>query len=133
MKILNTSGKRKKAIARAVIREGNGKVRINKIPIELVKPKMALLKLKEPLVLAGDLIDKVDIDVDINGGGQIAGAEAGRLAIAKALVNFSKSEKLKQTFLAYDRNLLIADVRQREPRKPNNRGKARQKKQLSKR
>jgi len=133
MKILNTSGKRKKAIARAVIREGNGKVRINKIPIELVKPKMALLKLKEPLVLAGDLMNKVDIDVDIKGGGQIAGAEAGRLAIAKALVNFSKSEKLKQTFLAYDRNLLIADVRQREPRKPNNRGKARQKKQLSKR
>lgn len=133
MKVLNTSGKRKKAIARAVIREGTGKVRINKIPIEIVKPKMALLKLKEPLVLAGDLMNKVDIDVDVCGGGQIAGAEAGRLAIAKALVGFLKSEKLKQTFLAYDRNLLIADVRQREPRKPNNRGKARQKKQLSKR
>lgn len=133
MKAINIGGKRKKAIARAVLKQGNGIIRINKLPIELVKPKMALLKLKEPLILAGDLVNKIDINVKVTGGGPIAQAEAARLAIAKALVKHTKSEKLKQTFLDYDRNMLIADVRQRESRKPNTRGKARQKKQLSKR
>ena len=133
MKAINISGKRKKAIARAVLKQGNGVIRVNKLPIELVKPKMALLKLKEPLILAGDLVNKIDISVKVTGGGPIAQAEAARLAIAKALVKHTKSEKLKQTFLDYDRNMLIADVRQRESRKPNTRGKARQKKQLSKR
>lgn len=133
MKITNTSGKRKKAIASAVIKEGKGIVKINKIPIDMIQPRLALLKIKEPLILSGDIANKVDIEVDVRGGGAVSRAEAARLAIAKALVGFSKSEKLKQTFLEYDRNLLIADVRQRESRKPNNRGKARQKKQLSKR
>ena len=41
------------------------------------------------------------------------------------------NKKLAKTFLVYDRNLLVADVRQREPRKPNTSGKARSKKQKS--
>ena len=131
MKNINTSGKRKRAIARATLRQGNGFVRINHIPIDFIEPKMSRLKLREPLILAGDAANKVDIDVHVIGGGITSQAEASRLAIAKALVDFTKSDKLKETFLNYDRNLLVADVRRKEPAKPNRHGQARAKVQKS--
>jgi len=131
MKIIHASGKRKSAIARATLRQGNGLVRVNSIPLDFVHPKMSRLKLREPLILAGDAAGKVDIDVDVSGGGVTSQAEASRLAIAKALLNFSKSDKLKEVFLNYDRNLLVADVRFKEIAKPNRHGQARAKVQKS--
>lgn len=125
MKNIHTSGKRKMAIARAMLKQGTGLVRINSVPIDFIEPKMSKLKLKEPLILAGDVANKVDIDINVSGGGITSQAEASRLAIAKALVEFTKSDKLKETFLAYDRNLLVADVRRKEPAKPNRHGQAR--------
>ena len=131
MKIINTSGKRKAAIARATLMQGNGLVRVNSIPLDFIEPKMSRLKLREPLILAGDIANKVDIDVRVFGGGITSQAEASRLAIAKALVNFTKNDKLKEIFLNYDRNLLVADVRRKEPAKPNRHGQARAKVQKS--
>ena len=131
MKNIHASGKRKRAIARATAKPGSGIVRINNIPIDLVEPKMSRLKLMEPLILAGDAANKVDIDVDVYGGGITSQAEASRLTIAKALVDFTKSDKLKDIFLNYDRNLLVADVRRKEPAKPNRHGQARAKVQKS--
>lgn len=131
MKNIHASGKRKTAIARATLKQGNGLIRINDIPIEFVHPKMSRLKLREPLILAGDVANTVDIDVDVVGGGITSQAEASRLAIAKALVDFTKSDKLKETFLNYDRNLLVADVRFKETAKPNRHGQARAKIQKS--
>ena len=131
MKIIHASGKRKSAISRATLRQGNGLVRVNSIPLDFVHPKMSRLKLREPLILAGDAAGKVDIDVDVSGGGVTSQAEASRLAIAKALLNFSKSDKLKEVFLNYDRNLLVADVRFKEIAKPNRHGQARAKVQKS--
>ena len=125
MKNIHTSGKRKSAIARATLKQGNGLIRVNNNPIEFIHPKMSMLKLREPLILAGDVANKIDIDVKVIGGGITSQAEASRLAIAKALVNFTKSDKLKETFLNYDRNLLVADVRRKEPAKPNRHGQAR--------
>ncbi len=125
MKKIITSGKRKRAIAKAVLRQGNGLVRVNHIPIDFIEPKMSRLKLREPLILAGDIAGKVSIDVEVAGGGITSQAEASRLAIAKALVEFSKNDKLKQVFLEYDRNLLVADVRRKEPAKQNRHGQAR--------
>ena len=49
-KIVITVGKRKRAIARAVAREGKGRIRINKIPIELIEPKYKRMKLMEPIL-----------------------------------------------------------------------------------
>ena len=92
---------------------------------------MSRLKLREPLIIAGDLIDKVNIRLNVVGGGISSQADAGRLAIAKGLVEYSKSEKLKEDFLKYDRNLLVADVRRKEPAKPNRHGQARAKRQKS--
>lgn len=131
MKNIQTSGKRKKAIARATLKQGNGLVRINSIPIDFIEPKISRLKLQEPLILAEDVANKVDIDVKVSGGGMTSQAEASRLAIAKALVEFTKSDKLKEVFLDYDRNLLVADVRRKEAAKPNRHGQARAKVQKS--
>lgn len=131
MKNINTSGKRKRAIARAVISQGNGNVRINHVPLDLIHPKMSRLKMMEPLILAGEVSDKVDIDVHVTGGGISSQADASRIAVAKALADFAKSDKLKEIFLAYDRNMLVADVRRKEPSKPNRHGHARSKVQKS--
>ncbi len=130
-KITNTSGKRKKAIARAVLRAGTGIVRVNNKLIDTYEPKLARMRMMEPLMIAGDYSSKVDINVKVISGGVFSQAEAARLAIARALVDFSKDKKLEKEFLDYDRQLLVADVRQREPRKPNSAGKARSKVQKS--
>ncbi len=128
-KIITVSGKRKKAIARATLREGKGIVKINNTPISLISSQMVKLKVYEPLLLADEMASKVDIDLNISGGGVVSQADAARLAIARGLVEMNP--KLKKVFLDYDRTLLVADVRQRESRKPNTRGKARQKVQKS--
>lgn len=129
-KVFNTSGKRKRAKARAAIRSGKGMIRINKIRLDNFQPKVARMKIREPLILAGGISNQVDIDVITNSGGVMAQAEAARLSIARALVEYTKDDKLKQAFLDYDRNLLVADVRRNEPCKPND-SKPRAKRQKS--
>ena len=128
-KLIHVSGKRKRAIARATLRPGRGIIRINKVPIELYQPKIARMKLQEPLILAGGTAKKVDIDINVIGGGQTSQAEAARLTIGKALARYDK--KLTEVFLNYDRQLLVADVRRKETHKPNRHGKARAKVQKS--
>ena len=60
MKIINTSGKRKTAVARATLREGKGLIRVNKTPLDIYEPKLYRLRLREPMILAKELIDKVE-------------------------------------------------------------------------
>lgn len=130
MKIIHVSGSRKKAIARATLREGTGRVRINNSALSTYEPEVLRVQIKEPLLLAKEMAEKVDISVKVHGGGVSSQAEAARLAIAKGLMEYFKSEKLKKTLQNYDRHLLVADVRQREPCKPNV-SKARKKRQKS--
>ena len=131
IKTVITSGKRKKAIASAKLTEGSGIIRINKTILQNYGPKLSRLKIYEPIIIAGDLANSVDIDISVRGGGINGQAEASRLALAKALVEYSKDSELKNVFLEYDRNLLVADVRYKETRKPNRHGKARAKVQKS--
>ena len=131
MKPILTSGKRKSAIARAVINQGTGIIRINNKLLTNYEPKLIQLKISEPLLLAETHSSNVDISVNVRGGGVMSQAEAARLAIAKALVEFTKDKKLEKEFLDYDRHMLIADVRRKEQRKPNRHGKARAKVQKS--
>lgn len=131
MKCINSVGKRKSAIARVTLRQGTGIVKINNILLNNFQPQLSRLKLMEPLILAGDIAEKVDINVKVKGGGIISQSEASRLGIAKALVDYTKNEKLKEEFLNYDRNLVVADVRRKETHKPNRHGKARAKVQKS--
>lgn len=131
-KVFHVSGKRKKAIARATIQPGKGQIRINSKLLQLYNPILARMRIMEPLLIAGnDVTNKIRIDVDVRGGGWNGQAEAARLAIARSLVQFTGNKQLEKNFLEYDRRLLVADVRQRESRKPNTHQKARSKVQKS--
>jgi small subunit ribosomal protein S9 len=130
MDTVNTSGKRKSAIARAVVREGTGKVTINKVPLSIYSPELARLKIEEPLGLVPEKASKVDIAVLVNGGGVMGQAAAARTAIARGLVDFYKDEELEAVFRAYDRTLIINDDRRKLPKNPLGHG-ARAKKQKS--
>lgn len=129
--IVNTSGKRKRAVARATVKKGKGRVRINRQLLETIRPASMRLKMQEPLLLAGELSGEVDVSVSVRGGGPASQTEAARLAIAKGLVQYSKSAVLEDRFLSYDRQLLVADVRRKESAKPNRHGQARAKGQKS--
>ncbi|MEM7825709.1 MAG: 30S ribosomal protein S9 [Candidatus Aenigmatarchaeota archaeon] len=133
-KIIISLGKRKSSVARAKIKIGSGKVTINSKPIETWGTEMMRMKIMEPLILAGNFSKKVDIKVKVVGGGITGQTDATRMAIATGLVEFLKDEELKKRFLEYDRNLLVADIRRPEPRKPSRSKKgARRHKQRSKR
>ncbi|MEK6939047.1 MAG: 30S ribosomal protein S9 [Nanoarchaeota archaeon] len=123
-----TRGKRKQATARATLRTGNGKVKINGQLLDHFSNKYLRLRIMEPLILAGETAKKVNIDLHVDGGGINGQADACRLAIAKALVQHESG--LKKTFYDYDRLLLVADVRQNEVSKPND-SKPRAKRQKS--
>ncbi|MBI2076162.1 MAG: 30S ribosomal protein S9 [Candidatus Aenigmarchaeota archaeon] len=118
-KIIIALGTRKKSIARAVLREGSGKVRINSVLIDLVEPRYKQMRIKEALLLAGDVAKTVDINVSVSGGGVWGQADASRNAIANALVSWRKDDSLKRAYLEYDRSLLIPDARRTEPHKPS--------------
>lgn len=129
-KVVNESGKRKTAVARATIKKGKGRVRINKKPLEIHEPELARLKITEPLMLAGDRAGALDIDVNVEGGGIMGQADAVRTAIARGLIQFIDDDELKEIYLAYDRTLLVSDPRRKLPKKPLGRG-ARAKRQKS--
>ena len=115
--VTNTSGKKKTAIARATVREGSGKVRINSRPVELIEPEPAQLKMLEPFRLTENRRENVDIDVQVEGGGVIGQADATRTAIARGLVEHTTDAELRDAYMEFDRSLLVNDVRQSESKK----------------
>ena len=130
MDAVNTSGKRKTAIARATVKEGSGKVTINKTPLAIYSPELARLKIEEPLQLVPEKAAKVDIAVLVQGGGVMGQAAAVRTAIARGLVDYYKDDELEALFRAYERTLIVNDDRNKLPKKPMGPG-ARAKKQKS--
>ena len=130
MKVVVASGKRKSAVARATVRKGRGAVRINSVPLELHEPRLARMKIMEALTLAGDRSSKVDIEVNVQGGGIMGQASATRTAIAKGIVQYLEDDILEQMYTKYDRSLLVSDPRRKLPKKPLGRG-ARKKRQKS--
>src|SRR3972149_7542066 len=78
-RILLVTGKRKTAIARAILRPGRGNVFINGIPLPTFSPEIARVKITEPLVLSGERWKALDFNVRVTGGGFMAHAEVGRL------------------------------------------------------
>jgi small subunit ribosomal protein S9 len=122
MKIINTSGKRKTAIARATLREGKGRVRINSVPLEVYSNEIIRMKISEALALAPGSIDNVDVDIDVSGGGVMGQAEAIRTALGRGILSWTNDPKIKEVYLSYDRTLLVNDSRQKEAKKPHGRG-----------
>lgn len=130
-KSITISGKRKTALAKATIKDGTGLVSINRINYNHLDFFKKLM-IKEPIEITKRVLGdfKFDIRVNAKGGGSEGQISASRLAIARALVKFTGSEELKKAFIKYDKNLLVADIRRKEPYKPGD-SKARAKRQKS--
>ena len=117
-KVLVVSGKRKTAVARAIVKPGAGRIRINRTPVEIFEPEIAREKIMEPLLQAGDDVWKqLDMDIKTSGGGYMGQAEAARMAVANALLKWTKSTHLRTVFTEYDRTMIAGDSRTKEPKK----------------
>jgi small subunit ribosomal protein S9 len=128
--IVLATGKRKTAIARATLQKGNGQVRINRRPLEILEPELVRLKIQEPLLMVGDRWKGIDISVTVTGGGIMGQASAARTAVARGLLAWLKDASLNEMFKHYDRSLLVNDPRRKLPKRPGGRG-ARKRRQKS--
>ena len=136
-KSVESSGKRKTAVARATVKPGKGRVRVNSEPIEIMQPALARRKSMEPLVIADAMnrLGKVDISITTQGGGIMGQTDAIRTAIARGLVHYNggaegMDTELRDEYLRFDCSLLVNDPRRKEPKHQLGRG-ARRKKQKS--
>ena len=136
-KVVHMSGKRKTAVARATVKAGKGRVRVNSEPIEILQPALSRRKAMEPLIIADAMkrLAKVDINILTQGGGIMGQTDAIRTAIARGLVHYNGGaegldEELRDEYLRFDRSLLVNDPRRKEPKHQLGRG-ARRKKQKS--
>lgn len=128
MEVINTSGRRKKAIARIYLQKGKGKILVNKTDYKKYFANEVLqFKIQQPFELT-DTKGKYDIKAHLNGGGIAGQAEAIRLAISKALVEIDGENRPKLK----SHGLLTRDPRMVE-RKKSGQKKARKKFQFSKR
>lgn len=128
MEVINTVGRRKSAVARIYVKEGNGKITINSRDLAVYFPETRFqYVVKQPLEKVG-ATEKYDITVNLQGGGFTGQAEALRLAIARALVEINPEDKagLKQE------GFMTRDAREVERKKPGQ-PKARKRFQFSKR
>ena len=135
---------RKTASAHVYITKGQGKVRINNVPVEMIPQETAREIMLAPLEITGDLRNKIDISVRVRGGGYIGQASAAATAISRALTGWTKSKKdpkdhplpkstredLRQRISDYDKYLISGDARRKEPKKFGGPG-ARRRKQKS--
>jgi small subunit ribosomal protein S9 len=120
--IVLSTGKRKAAVARATVRKGIGKVRVNDRPLELVEPEIVRQKIQEPLLMVGDRSKTLDIAVEVRGGGIVGQASAARTAVARGLLLWLKDDSLRDMFRHYDRSLIVNDPRRKLPKRPGGRG-----------
>jgi len=137
-------GQRKSCRAVATISKGNGKVRINNIPVELLEPEVVKELVLTPLALVGELRNKVDISVRVQGGGFMGQAFASAVAISRSLSGEGKGgkdpkdhplaknirEEIRKKITEFDGHLLAGDPRQIESKKFGGSG-ARRRKQKS--
>jgi small subunit ribosomal protein S9 len=128
MEVINALGRRKAAVARVFVREGSGKIVINKRELENYFPSSILqFIVKQPLT-ALDVVEKYDININLDGGGIKGQSEAARLGIARALVKINPDDKSALRAEGF----MTRDSRVVERKKPGQPG-ARKKFQFSKR
>ena len=126
--IANALGRRKCAVARVYVSEGNGKITINKRDLTEYFPSTILqFVVKQPLALL-DVAEKYDINVNLYGGGYTGQSQALRLAIARALVKINAEDKKALRAEGF----MTRDSREVERKKPG-RPKSRRRFQFSKR
>jgi len=135
---------RKTSSAHVYITKGDGKIRINNVPVEMIPQEHARETVLAPIEVAGDLREKVDISVRVRGGGFMGQAGAAATAISRALTGWTKSKKdpkdhplpksaredLRKRISEFDKYLISGDARRKEPKKFGGSG-ARRRKQKS--
>lgn len=119
VKHVQSSGKRKTAIARAVLKyPAKGQVKINNVPLNLYEPEVARYRIQEVLEIATHpKLEKCDIKIRVKGGGTMGQTDAIRIAIAKAINKFIGTKTIERAFREYDDSLLSGDSRRTEPKK----------------
>jgi len=128
MEVVNTLGRRKTAVARVYLQDGDGKITINKRDYKEYFPTAILhFVVEQPLQLT-DNMGKFDIKVNLKGGGYAGQAEALRLGISRALVQIDPEYRP----VLKEKGLMKRDPRMVERKKPGQ-PKARKKFQFSKR
>jgi len=123
-------GRKKNAVAVAYCKPGRGLIKVDGVPIELIRPEMLRLKAFEPILLAGrSRFKDIDMRIRVRGGGKVSQIYSIRQAIAKSLVTYfqkfvdeAAKKEVKEIFGRYDRTLLVADPRRCEPKKFGGRG-----------
>ena len=128
METVNAVGRRKAAIARVIVKEGNGTITINKRPLEVYFPSSILQYIVKQPLLTLDVAEKYDINVNLDGGGYKGQAEALRLGIARALVKINPEDKPALRAEGF----MTRDPRAEERKKPGQ-PKARKRFQFTKR
>jgi len=119
VKKIQASGKRKTAIARAVLSHpAKGQIKINNVPLHLYEPEIARLRIQEVLeIINHPKLEKCDINVNVKGGGIFGQSDAVRMAIAKSINKFIGTKTIERVFREYDESLLSGDSRRTEPKK----------------
>lgn len=117
MRVVVSTGKRKTSLAKATIKDGTGRIRINGRPLEIQQPELARMRIMEPLILFGEGWRRYDIRVRTKGGGFMSQADAVRMAIATGLVRMSQDFEARSKMIEHDRTMLVGDPRRTEPKK----------------
>ena len=128
MSVTNTSGRRKTAVARIYLKEGNGTITVNGKDHKVYFPTLPLQYIVNQSLEVSELVGQYDINVNVAGDGIKGQAEAFRLGIAKAIVELDAEKKPALRA----KGLMTRDMRMVERKKPG-RKKARKKFQFSKR
>ncbi len=135
---------RKTASAHVYITKGDGKVRINNVPVEMIEREISREVILVPLEISGDLRNKINISVKVKGGGFMSQSYVAATGITRALIGWTKNKKepkdhpftkkqrddLKQKIEVVDKYLVSGDARRKEPKKFGGPG-ARRRKQKS--
>ena len=117
-KIILTSGKRKTAIARASIKPGEGRMRINGAPDEALPKQWLRMRMLEPFMLIGEEVrNQMDIKVRVRGGGIAGQADAVRVAVARGIDQYLNDPQIRALFMEYDKTMISGDPRRKEPKK----------------
>ena len=117
MRVVVSTGKRKTSLAKATVRDGTGRIRINGIPLEIHQPELARMRIIEPLILFGEGWKRYDIKIRTKGGGFMSQADAIRMAIATGLIRMSQDFEARSKMIEHDRTMLVGDPRRTEPKK----------------
>ena len=135
---------RKTASAHVYITKGDGEVRINNVPLEMIEREISREVMLVPLEISGDLRNKINISVKVKGGGFMSQSYVAATGITRALIGWTKNKKeprdhpftkkqrdeLKQKIEVVDKYLVSGDARRKEPKKFGGPG-ARRRKQKS--